>query len=119
MSKQRWRAKTKKENRTQRITIRLTKPEYAFVKEEIEICGLTMAWLARKRLLGERIASKADLAVLAELRRLGGLFKHSYTETGGIYSELTAQAIRDISAYVRALTEKRSQTTTNPEGSAR
>jgi hypothetical protein len=97
----------KKENRTRRITIRLTEAEYAQVKDEIGVCGLTMAGLARKRLLGERAASKADLAVLAELRRLGGLFKHSYTETGGIYSDLTANAIRAMSEYARHLTAEK------------
>jgi NADH:ubiquinone oxidoreductase subunit D len=95
----------KHENRTKRITIRLTESEYAQVKSEIEVCGLTKAALARQRLLGQRVASRADLAVLAELRRLGGLFKHSYTETGGVYSELTANAIRDISNCVKKITE--------------
>jgi hypothetical protein len=52
------------------------------------------------------VASKADLAVLAELRRLDGLLKHVHNETHGTYSALTAQTIRDLSAYVRALTAK-------------
>jgi cytochrome c553 len=37
---------------------------------------------------------------------LGGLLKHVHNETRGAYSALTAQAIRDLSAYVRALTAK-------------
>jgi hypothetical protein len=43
------------------------------------------------------------LAVLAELRRLGGLLKHVHLETRGTYSELTANAIRALEAYAREL----------------
>jgi hypothetical protein len=41
--------------------------------------------------------------VLAELRRLGGLLKHIHLETRGIYSELTANAIRALESYSRTL----------------
>jgi hypothetical protein len=99
-------ASQERRNRTSRITIRLTGEEYSQVRNDAGIAGLTMASFGRKRLLGAYVASKADLAVLAELRRLGGLFKHSYTETGGIYSELTAQAIMDISNCVKALADR-------------
>jgi hypothetical protein len=98
--------KTEKENRTSRISIRFTKTEYTRVKSEAKLSGLTVVAFARKRIFGARVASKADLAVLAELRRLGGLLKHVHSETRGAYSALTAQAIRDLSAYVRALTAK-------------
>jgi hypothetical protein len=93
-----------KENRTGRISIRFTKTEYARVKSDAKLSGLTAAAFARKRIFGAPVASKADLAVLAELRRLGGLLKHVHNETRGAYSALTAQAIRDLSAYVRVLT---------------
>jgi hypothetical protein len=103
-----------KENRTSRISIRFTKTEYAHVKSEAKLSGLTVVAYVRKRIFGARIASKADLAVLAELRRLGGLLKHVHNETRGAYSAFTAQAIRDLSAYVRALTEKH-QNNSRPE----
>jgi hypothetical protein len=97
---------TEKENRTSRISIRFTKTEYARLKGEAGLSGLTAVAFARKRIFSQRVASKADLAVLAELRRLGGLLKHVHNETRGAYSALTAQAIRDLSAYVRVLTAK-------------
>ena len=102
--------KTEKENRTRKtrkICFRLSEPEYSLVMNELEVCGLTVSALARHRLLGQQVASKADLAVLAELRRLGGLLKHVHNESRGAYSALTAQAIRDLSAYARVLTAKR------------
>ena len=85
----------------------MTGEEYSQVRNDAGIAGLTMAAFGRRRLLGVRVASKADLAVLAELRKLGGLLKHIHNETRGAYSALTAQAIKDLSAYVRALTAKR------------
>jgi hypothetical protein len=69
--------------------------------------GLSLSALARKRILEKRIATSEDLTVLAELRRLGANLKRAYEETGGGYSDSTAEAIKDISAYVRCLTAKR------------
>jgi phosphate uptake regulator len=103
--------------RTRKISFRLSEAEYAQVSDELAICGVTISTLARKRLLSQRVASHADLAVLSELRRLGGLLKHIHNETLGAYSSLTAQAIRDLSAYARVLAEKR-RDTSSPEEQA-
>ena len=94
---------TRIKNKTHRITFRLTESEYAQISDNIAVCGLTVSSFARKRLLGIRIASHADIAVLSELRRLGGLLKHIYNETRGEYSLLTAQAIMDLSTYAYTL----------------
>jgi hypothetical protein len=97
--------KQEQEHRNRKVTFRLSESEYAQISEDVTICGLTISSLARNRLLGIRVASHADLAVLSELRRLGGLLKHIHNETRGAYSALTAQAIRDLSAYVRVLSK--------------
>jgi hypothetical protein len=96
-----------KEKLTRHVRFRITEAEYAAIADELTVSGLTLSALTRKRLLGQRVASNADLAVLAELRRLGGLLKHVHNETRGAYSALTAQAIKDLSAYARVLAEKR------------
>ena len=109
MAEQNKNKKSDKENltrRNRRITFRLSASEYAQISDDIAVCGLTVSSLARKRILSVRVASRADLAVLSELRRLGGLLKHIHNETRGVYSSLTAQAIKDLSAYVRALSQK-------------
>lgn len=103
------------EKLTRKVSFRLSESEYLHVVDELAISGLSLSALARKRLLGKRVASKADLAVLAELRRLGGLLKHFHIETGGIYSKLTADAIGDISEYVKTLTERVEKTSTSQE----
>jgi hypothetical protein len=100
-----------KEPRTRLIGLRLSEAEYSRIADELLVCGLSLSAFVRKRVFGQCVASKADLAVLAELRRFGGLLKHVHNETRGAYSALTAQAIRDLSAYVRALTEKHQRDT--------
>ena len=107
--------RTQKTRKTRKISFRLSESEYAQISDEISVCGFTVSSYARKRLLGIRVASRADLAVLSELRRLGGLLKHIHNETRGEYSLLTAQAIMDLSAYACALTKKRRAT--SPEDS--
>jgi hypothetical protein len=98
--------RAEKEPRTRLIGLRISEAEYSRIADEILVCGLSLSAFVRKRIFSQRVASKADLAVLAELRRLGGLLKHTHNESRGAYSALTAQAIRDLSAYVRALTAK-------------
>jgi hypothetical protein len=70
---------------------------------QAEISHLTVSEYIRRRVLGKRVVPQADVAVLAELRRLGGLLKHVHLETRGTYSELTADAIRAIENYGKAL----------------
>ncbi|MDR1137960.1 MAG: MobB mobilization protein [Synergistaceae bacterium] len=101
------------EHRTRRVSFRLSEPEHARVSEYISLCGLTLSELARKGILNQRAIPKTDLAILAELRRLGGLLKHIHNESRGAYSALTAQAIRDLSAYARALSEKHANSSHN------
>jgi hypothetical protein len=64
---------------------------------------LTVSEYVRRRVLGKRVVPRADLAVLAELRRLGGLLKYVHLETRGAYSERTAAAIQALEAYTRSL----------------
>jgi hypothetical protein len=111
LKRQRW----NKEKLTRRVCFRLSDSEYARVEEELSVCGVTVSELARKRLLGQHVASKADLAVLSELRRIAGLLKHIYNETGKVYSALTAAAIREITQYVRVLAEKQPNKTNDAE----
>ena len=89
------------EPRLFRTTVRLTAAEHRHLKEQADVAGLSLSGYARSRILGHSVASKADLKVLAELRRLGGLLKHIHLETRGAYSADTADAIKAIESYVR------------------
>jgi hypothetical protein len=86
-----------------RIGLRIPDEEWLEIKNQAEISHLTVSEYIRRRIFGKRVVPQADLAVLAELRRLGGLLKHVHLETRGTYSELTANAIRALEAYARKL----------------
>jgi hypothetical protein len=90
-------------NRSFHVTIRLSEKELREMKEQAEISHLTVSEYIRRRVWGKRVVPQADVAVLAELRRLGGLLKHVHLEMRGTYSELTANAIRAIEAYGKEL----------------
>ena len=89
--------------RKTRIGLRVSEKEALEIKEQAEASRLTLSEYVRRRIFGKRIVPQADMNVLAELRRLGGLLKHIYNETRGMYSELTANAIRALEAYAKAL----------------
>jgi hypothetical protein len=86
-----------------RLGLRVSEEERQEIAEQAEIAQLTMSEYIRRRVLGKNVASHADLSVLAELRRLGGLLKHVHLETRGTYSDRTADAIRALEAYTRML----------------
>ena len=89
--------------RKTRIALRISEKEAQEVKGQAEASRLTLSEYARRRLLGKRIVAQADMNTLAELRRLGGLLKHIHNETRGTYSELTANAIRNLGGYCKTL----------------
>jgi hypothetical protein len=95
--------KTEAELRKSITGVRLTGAEREFLASEADVCGLSVSSFIRKRSLGRRIVPKADLRVLAELRRLGGLLKHIHNETNGAYSDLTSDCLKEMAAYVRNL----------------
>jgi hypothetical protein len=41
--------------------------------------------------------------MLKELRRIGGLLKHIHSESGGVYSKATAQALVALKDYIERL----------------
>jgi hypothetical protein len=50
----------------------------------------------RQRALGRRVAANTDMTTIRELRRIGGLLKHIHNESGGAYSQLTADTLVEI-----------------------
>ena len=89
--------------RTKRITVRFMVGEFNGLKEQVFASGLSIAEFARRRILGHAIASKMDFRVLSELRRLGGLVKHAFNETGDMYSRDTAETLHALTSCVRKL----------------
>jgi hypothetical protein len=86
-----------------RICARLNDEEREGLFTQAEASRLTVSEFFRRCLRNKRITSKADLLVLNELRRLGGLLKHIHLETRGAYAEDTKNAIRALENYARQL----------------
>jgi hypothetical protein len=95
------------ELRTQIISVRFSGEEHSRIAEEVKKSGLTFSAFARKRILGKRVAANGEMDILEELRHHGRAIKQASEESDGGYSDATAQAIKDLSAYVRALNVKR------------
>jgi hypothetical protein len=98
-----------------RLGLRVSEEERLEIASQAEITHLTMSEYIRRRVLGKRVVSQSDLAVLAELRRLGGLMKHVHLETRGAYSELTAGAIQAIESYARTLERSHKERNGGPD----
>ena len=86
-----------------RLYLRVTPEEYATIKEQAELSGLSISEYVRKRVLGFHIMPKSELNILKELRRLGGLIKYVHNESRGAYSQETATALNALTSYAHAL----------------
>jgi len=87
------------------VNVRLTKAEKEELREAAALAGLSVSEYVRRRALGRRVVASADLAVIRELRRLGGLVKHIYGNSGGAYSRETAAALAAITGYIEKLSK--------------
>jgi hypothetical protein len=85
------------------VKTRISEEEKQGIRKQAEISNITVSEYIRRKVLEKRVVPQADMAVLAELRRLGGLLKHVHLETRGAYSERTADAIRALEVYTRTL----------------
>lgn len=89
------------------INVRLTTAEKARLKEDADLAGLSMSELVRRRYFGKPIIANADVVMLKELRRIGGLLKHIHNESVGVYSKETADALVSVKAYIEKLSHDR------------
>ncbi|AFY97244.1 hypothetical protein Cha6605_6427 (plasmid) [Chamaesiphon minutus PCC 6605] len=76
--------------------IRLTPSEMEELKDAASVAGITVSTYIRQRALGRRVAANTDMTTIRELRRIGGLLKHIHNESGGAYSQLTADTLIEI-----------------------
>jgi hypothetical protein len=76
--------------------IRFTPSELEDLKAAAHIAGITVSTYVRHRALGRQVAANTDLVTIRELRRIGGLLKHIHNESGGAYSQLTADTLIEI-----------------------
>lgn len=85
-----------KRNATTTITVRYTPEEAAIVREKASDAGVTVSAFHRAAALGRKTRSVIDSHIINELRKLGGLQKHLYTQSGGSNSKAHADILEAI-----------------------
>jgi len=89
------------------LRLRLTAREKERLHEDADLAGLSMSELVRRRYFGRPIIANADAVMIKELRRLGGLVKLVHTESNGVNSKATAEALGALKAYIESLSSGR------------
>lgn len=89
------------------INVRLTAAEKSHLKDDADIASVSMSELVRRRYFGRPLLANADVVMLKELRRLGGLMKHVHNESQGAYSADTARALGALTDYIQQLSRDR------------
>lgn len=89
---------------TERVTLRLAADEKDRLRSDADLAGLSVSEIVRRHYFGRPIIANADLVMVKEMRRMGGLMKHLHNESGGAYSEQTSRAIDVIVKYIDTLT---------------
>ena len=82
------------------INVRLTAAEKSRLRGDADLAALSMSELVRRRYFGRPIIASADGVMIKELRRLGGLLKHIHNQSGGTYSQETAEALGALTACI-------------------
>ncbi len=86
---------------TARLTVRMTPAERARLACDADAAGLSITTLLRRRLITcAPVAARTDDATVRELRRLGGLVKRIFIESGGAYSRSTDAALASVGAAI-------------------
>ena len=86
------------EKKNERLTVRFRPDELIELSHQAEICGLSVSELIRRRALERRVVSVIDAKMLSELRRIGGLLKHFFNETNGLYRQRTSALLDELHA---------------------
>jgi hypothetical protein len=75
------------------IHSRVSVEEFEKIQENAEVAGMSLCKYIRHRVCGHKVSSAVEIRTIAELLRLGGLFKKAYSEghpTGQIMGEISA-----------------------------
>ncbi|MDR0615218.1 MAG: MobB mobilization protein [Synergistaceae bacterium] len=84
------------QRKEKRLTVRFRPEEMAELTGQADVCGLSVSELVRRRSLNKRVVPAADLKIMSELRRIGGLLKLSFKETNGVYGDTTAAILNEL-----------------------
>ncbi|WP_231869388.1 plasmid mobilization protein [Acetobacter malorum] len=85
------------------VNVRLTADEKDRLKEDADLAGMSVSELVRRRYFGHPIVAHADIVMIRELRRLGGLLKHLYTSSNGEHAQETLATLHALKAAIEAI----------------
>ena len=89
-----------------KVDMRVTAAEKEQLKEDAALAGLSVGELVRRRFFGRPIVASADIVMVKELRRLGGLLKLVHQQSSGAYSAETAAALAELRAAISAVAKR-------------
>ena len=81
---------------TERVGVRFTGGEKAKLRELADDAGLSVSELVRRITFGRKLVCNVEEMHIRELRRLGGLLKALYNQSGGINAAESAKVLRRI-----------------------
>ncbi|KXV61223.1 MobB mobilization protein [Acetobacter senegalensis] len=85
------------------VNVRLTTDEKDRLKEDATLAGVSVSELVRRRYFGRPIVAHTDIAMIRELRRLGGLLKHLYLSSNGDHAQETLATLHALKAAIEAI----------------
>lgn len=88
------------------LLLRLTNEEYANIKSLAELYGVTMTTLLKNSVSNKKMIAKTDTLMLNELRRVGGLAKKIFIESGGAHSSETSKILLEVSQTIKKIGAK-------------
>lgn len=88
------------EKKERRLTVRFRPDEMTWLAGQAETCGLSLSELLHRRALQRKVIPVTDLKTISELRRVGGLIKHLFNETGGLYRRQTSLLLDELHAAI-------------------
>jgi len=97
------------EKKCERLTVRFRSEELRKLLNQAEISGLNISELVRRRALGKRVVPIIDLKMLSELRRIGGLIKHLFNESNGLYQKKTLVLLNELHAAAIRVGQQRKE----------
>ena len=86
------------DKKAERLTVRFRPSELEELSKQAEVSGLSVSELVRRKALDKRVTAVTDLKILSELRRIGGLLKHFFNETNGLYRNKTSALLDELHA---------------------
>lgn len=87
-------------------SIRCYESERDKIKSKAAECGMSVGSYLLSCGLNKKINSKVDKQLIAELSKLGGLQKHLFNESGGIYTKEYGLVLDEIISLIKIIKEK-------------